>query len=57
MTVSKLEGVVEVKASLAKKNAVVTHLPAKVTTEQIKAAIEGLGFGCELQEGEAKSDS
>ena len=45
------------KASLEKKNAVVTHLPAKVTTDQIKAAIEKMGFGCELLEGEAEKES
>ena len=33
------------------------YLPSKVTTEQIEAAIEELGFGCELLEGDAKSES
>ncbi len=47
--VGELEGVVKVEASLEKKKAVVTYVPTKVTTEQIKAAIEELGFGCELE--------
>ena len=54
----KLEGVVKVEASLEKKSAAVTYVPAKVTIEQIKNAIEGLGFGCELLESDSSgSDS
>ncbi len=53
----KLEGVVKVRASYAKKEAVVTYLPAKVTTEQIEAVVEGLGFGCKLQESESDGES
>ena len=37
------------EASLEKKNAVVTYSSAKVTTEQIEATIEELGFECQLQ--------
>ena len=45
------------EVSLEQKKAVVTYVPAKVTTEQIEAAIEGLGFGCELVEGEPEVES
>ena len=37
------------EASSQEKQAVVTHDPAKVTHEQIIAAIEGLGYECELE--------
>ncbi len=37
------------EASVEEKKAVVTYAPTKVTTEQIEAAIEDLGFDCELQ--------
>ena len=52
----KLEGVAKVEASVEEKKAVVTYVPTKVTTEQIEAAIEELGFGCEL-ESEPKGES
>ena len=45
----KLEGVVKVEASAEKKKAVLTSVPTKVTTEQIEAVIEELGFSCELE--------
>jgi len=48
--VGKLEGVVNVEASLEKKSAAVTYVPTKVTIDQIKNVIEELGFGCELLE-------
>ena len=57
MAVSKLEGVVKVRASYEKKEAVVTYSPAKVTTEQIEAVVEELGFGCKLRESEPDSES
>ena len=53
----KLEGVVKVRASYEKKKAVVTYLPARVTTEQIEAVIEELGFGCKLLESEPSGES
>ena len=37
------------EASAEEKQAVVTHDPTKVTSEQIVATIEKLGFECRLQ--------
>ena len=37
------------EASAEEERAIVTHDPAKVTSEQIVATIEELGFECELQ--------
>ena len=40
------------EASVEEKSAVVVHSPAKVTTDQIEATIEELGYECELREPE-----
>ena len=37
------------EASVETKKALVAYVPAEVTTAQIEAAIEELGFGCELE--------
>ncbi len=50
MTVKKLDGVEAVSASYDKGRAEVTYDPQKVTTEQIEAAIEKLGYAAELEE-------
>ncbi len=53
LTVKKLDGVEEVKPSHTDKNVKVTYDPEKVTTDQIQAAIEKLGYTAKLQEADA----
>ena len=40
------------EASVKDKTAIVTYAPTKVTTKQIEAAIEDLGYDCELLESD-----
>jgi len=57
MNVKKLDGVEEVEASYEKGRAEVTYDAAKVTLEQIEAAIERLGYAAEPQEPEETKES
>tara|TARA_R110001592_G_scaffold15702_2_gene67995 strand:- start:858 stop:1199 length:342 start_codon:yes stop_codon:yes gene_type:complete len=43
-TLSNMDGVSEIKVSLQDKNATVTFNPEKVTTEQLRKAINQLGY-------------
>lgn len=52
LNVKKLDGVKKVEASYEKGHAEVTYDAAKVTPEQIEAAIEKLGYEAEMQEPE-----
>ena len=45
------------EASVEDKTAVVTYAPTRVTTEQIEAAIEDLGYDCELLESDPSDGS
>ena len=49
MTVEKLDGVEDVEASHEQGRAEVTYDPAKVTTDQIIAAVETLGYQAEVE--------
>ena len=50
LKVKKLDGVTSVDASYDEGTTVVTYDPEKVTTEQIIAAIQELGYDAELRE-------
>jgi copper ion binding protein len=43
-TLSNMDGVTEVKVSLQDKNATVTFVPEKASTEQLQKAINQLGY-------------
>ncbi len=47
--VNSLEGIHKVEASYKDNKAVVTYEPSKVKPEEIKAAIETLGYEAELE--------
>ena len=49
MAVNSLEGIHKVEASYKDNKAVVTYEPSKVKPEEIKAAIETLGYEAELE--------
>jgi copper ion binding protein len=49
LSVTKLDGVEKVEASYEKGRATVTYDAAKVTPEEIVAAIEGLGYKAVLE--------
>ncbi len=55
--VKKIEGVDTVAASHKEASAEVTYDPAKVTPEEIVAAIEKIGFGAEAEEQEEEEPS
>lgn len=52
MTLRKMEGVQKAEASYEERKAVVTYDPAKVKPEQIKSAIEKLGYKAALEKSE-----
>ncbi len=49
MAVRQLDGIYQVDASYKEGSAVVSYEPSKVKPEEIKAAIEKIGYGAELQ--------
>ncbi len=49
LAVRKLDGIHQVEASYKEGKAVVLYEPSTVTPEEIKAAIEKIGFEAELQ--------
>ena len=52
--VKKLNGIAEVEASYDKGEARVSYDPSKVKPEEIRTAIEKLGYSAELSEAQAK---
>jgi Cu+-exporting ATPase len=52
LAVRKLDGVHQVKASYKEGKAIVVYEPSTVSPEEIKAAIEEIGFKAELQSEE-----
>ncbi len=52
LAVRKLDGVHQVKASYKEGKAIVVYEPSTVSPEEIKAAIEEIGFTAELQSEE-----
>ena len=52
LAVRKLDGVHQVKASFKEGKAIVVYEPSTVSPEEIKAAIEEIGFKAELQSEE-----
>lgn len=49
MAVRQLDGIHQVEASYKESNAVVSYEPSKVKPEEIKVAIEKIGYQAELQ--------
>ncbi len=52
LAVRKLDGIHQVEASYKEGKAVVVYEPSTVSPEEIKAAIEEIGFKAELQSEE-----
>ncbi len=52
LAVRKLDGIHQVEASYKEGKAVVVYEPSTVSPEEIKAAIEEIGFKAELQSDE-----
>ncbi len=55
LAVRKLDGIHQVEASYKEGKAVVVYEPSRVSPEEIKAAIEEIGFKGELQSEEGLS--
>ncbi len=49
IAVKRLDGIHQVEASYKEDKAVVVYEPSRVSPEEIKAAIEEIGFKAELQ--------
>ena len=52
LAVKKLDGIHQVEASYKEGKAVVVYAPSTVSLEEIKAAIDKVGFKAELQSEE-----
>ena len=52
LAVRKLDGIHQVEASYKEGKAVIVYEPSKVSPEEIKAAIEKVGYKAELQSEE-----
>ncbi len=52
IAVKSLDGIHQVETSYKEEKAVVVYEPSKVSPEEIKAAIEKIGFEAELQSGQ-----
>ncbi len=55
LAVKRLDGIHQVEASYKESKAVVVYEPSRVSPEEIKAAIDKVGFKAELQSEEGKT--